>query len=113
TSFISPASDHQDTLGQLMTYTACQLASQFRTHFFSIFILGHIAHIIQWDREGVIVTKLIKYIKDSSLIEFFSNLAQAQDRLCGINITVTPASINEVDHARQTLDLPPETEMFK
>ncbi|KAL4064079.1 hypothetical protein V8B97DRAFT_2026170 [Scleroderma yunnanense] len=100
TSFISPASDHQDTLGQLMTYTACQLASQFRTHCFSIFILGHIAHIIQWDREGVIVTKLIKYIKDSSLIEFFSNLAQAQDRLCGINI-------------QQTLDLPPETEMFK
>lgn len=127
TSFIGSTSDHQDTLGQLATYAASQLASQFRTHCFSVFIRGHIARIIRWDREGAVVTEPIEYIEDGSLVEFFSRLSQAPDELRGIDVTVTLIDEadrerqneadrerwKEVDRARERLGLPPNTEMFK
>jgi len=71
-AFIGPLDNQQDTLGQIGTYAAAQLISQFCTHCFSLFILYDTACIIRWDREGAVVTEPIPYNTDSSLVKFFS-----------------------------------------
>ena len=84
-TFIGPSDNQQDTLGQIGTYAAAQLISQFRTHCFSVFILYDTTHIIRWDREGAVVTEPILYNIDSSLVEFFSWYLQAPPELHGVS----------------------------
>ncbi|KAF8833948.1 hypothetical protein BDN67DRAFT_865414, partial [Paxillus ammoniavirescens] len=89
------------------------LASQFCTHAFSLFILGPTARIIQWDREGTVITEPISYNNDSSLIQFFSWYSKAPPELRSIDTLVSLASGDEAAHARVKLGLPADTPMFK
>jgi Fungal protein kinase len=102
-----------DTLGQISTYAAAQLAAQYRTHAFSILIVRDIARLIRWDREGAIVTEPIAYNDDPSLVRFLALYSQASPQLRGIDTTVSLATANEAETARKELELPDKTKMFK
>ena len=115
-AFIGPSDNQQDTLGQIMTYAAAQLISQFRTHCFSLFVLYDTTHIIRWDMEGAVITKPILYNIDSSLVEFFSQYSQAPPELRSINTMISIAPGDEATAARGALGFsgtPPPTPMFK
>ncbi|KIM74741.1 hypothetical protein PILCRDRAFT_25867, partial [Piloderma croceum F 1598] len=60
-----------DTIGQITSYAAAQLGSQFRTHIYSILVIKDYARVIRWDRTGAIVTEPIYYNVDPTLAEFF------------------------------------------
>ena len=112
-AFIGPSDNQQDTLGQIETYAAAQLISQFRTHCFSLFILYDTARIIQWDREGAVITEPIPYNTDSSLVEFFSQYSQAPPELRGIDTTISIAPPDEATRARNALGFSGTPPMFK
>lgn len=61
-----------DTIGQITSYAAAQLGSQFRTCIYSILIIKDYARLIQWDRMGAIVTKPIHCNTNSLLANFFT-----------------------------------------
>ena len=48
-TIIRSSKNTDDTLGQITAYAAVQLAAQFRTHVYSVFILGCNARILHWD----------------------------------------------------------------
>jgi len=102
-----------DTLGQISSYAAAQLAAQFRTHAFSILIVRDTARLIRWDREGAIVTEPIAYNNDPSLVRFLALYSQASFQLRGMDTTVLRATANEAETARKKLELPDNTKMFK
>ncbi|KAG2059151.1 hypothetical protein BDR06DRAFT_828270, partial [Suillus hirtellus] len=70
-SLVSQMEKGMDTLGQIMSYTAAQLGTQFCTHVFSVLIVCDCAQIIRWDREGAIVTSTINYNNEPDLADFF------------------------------------------
>ncbi|KIM65568.1 hypothetical protein SCLCIDRAFT_52248, partial [Scleroderma citrinum Foug A] len=88
-SFISTKPNETNTLGQIGAYAGAQLASQFHTHCFSMYIIHDAAHIIRWERDGAIVMEPIYYNIDSALIQFFSQFSQAPPELWGIDTTVS------------------------
>jgi len=112
-AFIGRTDNQQDTLGQIGTYAAAQLISQFRTHCFSLFILHDTARIIRWDREGAVVTEPIPYNTNSGLVEFFSRYSQAPPELRGIDTTISIAPSDEATRARKALGLSGNPPMFK
>jgi Fungal protein kinase len=113
TSLVANTGNARDTLGQLSTYAAAQLAAQYRTHAFSIFVLRKKARIIRWDREGAIVTEPIEYDTDPSLVQFLSLYLMAPLQLRGIDTTVSVFTDPEAVSARIKLRLPAETPMFQ
>ncbi|KAF8229269.1 hypothetical protein L208DRAFT_1287467 [Tricholoma matsutake] len=48
-SFLHQTKTANDTLGQITSYAAAQLGSQFQTHLYSIFILKDTARLLQWE----------------------------------------------------------------
>ncbi|KIM50478.1 hypothetical protein SCLCIDRAFT_46435, partial [Scleroderma citrinum Foug A] len=80
-----------NTLGQSGAYAVVQLTAQYHTHCFSVYIYCATTHIIQWDREGAIITELIHYNEDPSLVTFFSQFLQAPPELHGIDTMVSTA----------------------
>ncbi|KAG1783472.1 hypothetical protein EV702DRAFT_959781, partial [Suillus placidus] len=70
-SFISQTKKDIDTLGQITSYTAAQLTTQYRTHTFSVLIIQDQACIIRWDSEGAVVTSSIHYNTEPHLADFF------------------------------------------
>ena len=59
--------------GQIASYTAAHLGSQFRTHIFSLLICGSFARFIRWDQASAIVSEHFNYVKDGHyLVEFIS-----------------------------------------
>ena len=79
----------RQTLGQVTRYATAHLASQFRTHVFSILLFTKSARLMRWDRAGLIVSEPIALDKPE-LAQFFwrFNNANAKDR--GYDSTVTP-----------------------
>ena len=57
-SFLHDSKAGKDTLGQITSYAAAQLGTQFQTHAFSVFILRDTARILQWDRSGTHIGNL-------------------------------------------------------
>lgn len=45
-----------DTRGRLVSYANAQMASQYRTHLFTVFICADKARLPRWDLAGVMVT---------------------------------------------------------
>lgn len=111
--FLGYTENDHDTLGQIGVYVAAQLASQFRTHVFSLFILRDTARIIRWDREGAVVTEPIFYNQSPLLAEFFSRYSMASSELRGVDTSVSPASEEEATRARIKLNLPTLAPMLK
>ena len=112
-AFIAATPNKTNTLGQIGAYTTSQLASQFCTHCYSVYVNRDHACIIRWERDGAIVTEPIFYNIDSALVRFFSQYSQAPPGLCGIDTTISPASTAEAKLARSKLDLPEDTDMFQ
>ena len=57
--------------GQLSSYGAALLGSQFRVHAFTVFICGKCARFIRWDRSGATVTRRFDYIDQPDIIARF------------------------------------------
>lgn len=112
-SVISHTEKGMDTLGQITSYAAAQLGTQFRTHAFSVLIVCDYARIIRWDREGAIVTSPIYYNDEPHLADFFHRYARASPEMRGVDTSVTLASDEEADLARSYLDIPRTARMFK
>ncbi|KAG1893158.1 uncharacterized protein F5891DRAFT_963450 [Suillus fuscotomentosus] len=112
-SLVSQTEKGMDTLGQITSYTAAQLGTQFRTHVFSVLIVRDCARITRWDREGAIVTSAINYNNDPDLADFFYCYAQASPKMCGVDTSITLAGDKEADLARSQLNIPSTTHMLK
>ncbi|KAI8968615.1 hypothetical protein BD414DRAFT_582105 [Trametes punicea] len=54
----------QDVLGQIMCYAVLVFDEQWRTHHFTLLILGGKARIFRWDRSGVVATPKFDYIEE-------------------------------------------------
>ncbi|KAK0186679.1 hypothetical protein F5146DRAFT_879255, partial [Armillaria mellea] len=59
--FESDSPPSRDTRGQLVSYANAQMASQYRTHLFTVFICTNRARLLRWDRSGVTVTHAFRY----------------------------------------------------
>ncbi|KAI8970802.1 hypothetical protein BD414DRAFT_540688 [Trametes punicea] len=63
----TPEADSQlrrDVLGQIMCYAVLVFDEQWRTHHFTLLILGGKARIFRWDRSGVVATSKFDYIEE-------------------------------------------------
>ena len=112
-SFLRETKSADDTLGQITSYAAAHLGSQFRTHVYSVFILKNTARIIRWDRSGAIVTEAIEYNNFSLLAEFFRRFSRAPPKVRGIDQSVSKPTSEETIIARQTLELDANVQLVK
>jgi len=95
-TFTHPSKNANNTLGQITSYAALHLATQFRTHVYSILIIRHLARILHWDRSGMIVMEAFKYDQCPHLAEFFHQYSRAPDDMHGKDRTVlTPTYAKE------------------
>jgi len=104
-SFLRESKAGDDTLGQITSYAAAQLGSQFRTHLYSIFVVEGTARILRWDRSGAIITEAIKYNESPFLAEFFRRYSKASPEMRGKDQSVSAVTPTEAGVARQALEL--------
>jgi hypothetical protein len=112
-SFIHHTKRANDTLGQISTYAAAQLGSQFRTHAFSVLIVKKLARILRWDRSGVISTEAFNYNELPFLAQFFQRYSRAPRDMRGIDESVSKPTAEESSVASKMLGLDPEVPLFK
>jgi hypothetical protein len=101
-SFEHDTEASKDTKGQITSYAVAQLATQFRTHIFTILICGGYARILRWDRSGAVVTAAFDYC-DRYLGEFFWRYDRTSPGDRGIDLSVSKPSEAEATLARQYL----------
>jgi hypothetical protein len=89
-----------DVLGQLTAYATSILSGQYRTHTFMVLIVKDYARLIRWDRSGAVFTKPINFNEDPHLIDFFIRYGLADREARGHDITVSPASSQDVKDAQ-------------
>ncbi|KAK7030419.1 hypothetical protein VNI00_014163 [Paramarasmius palmivorus] len=98
--------------GQMASYAGAQMASQFRTHYFSVWARGNAARLIRWDRGGVVVTRKFDYAQEPCLAKFLWCFDGADLATQGYDTSVTVADKdNEMDapyieKAKSELGLP-------
>ncbi|KAH9486112.1 hypothetical protein JR316_0000176 [Psilocybe cubensis] len=56
------------TRGQIAAYAGVAMSMSFRSHFFSLLILGEFARFMRWDRRGAVVSTRFSYIERPNLI---------------------------------------------
>lgn len=96
---LNKSSSAHNTLGQIGTYIAVQMDSQYRTHAFFVLIVGDYARLMRWDRGGVIFTDPINYNKQSELVEFFERYDTAPPEVRGSDESVGQPYSKERDAA--------------
>jgi hypothetical protein len=90
--------------GQLASYAAAHMGSQFRVHAFSVFICGHFARFIRWDRAGAIVSERFDYTMQSTpLADFFWRYSHLDPRSRGDDTSVSMPSNDETLRAHRLL----------
>ena len=102
-----------DTLGQITSYAAAQLGSQFRTCIYSVLIVKDKARLIRWDRTGAIVTEAFCYNSNRTLAEFFRRYHKAPPNIRGVDTTVTVPTPDEIRLARECLRFGEHTRYVK
>jgi Fungal protein kinase len=105
-----------DTRGQITCYTTKQLASQFRTHAFSVVICKDTARLIHWDRSGAVVTQSFSYVEEAWLANFFWRYTHSSQAVRGIDESVTAltdANAPYVQRARVALELDDGMPLFR
>ncbi|KAK0443476.1 hypothetical protein EV421DRAFT_519174 [Armillaria borealis] len=104
-----------DTRGQLVSYANAQMASQYRTHLFTVFICADKARLLRWDRPGVIVTRAFPYDSGEStyLQEFFWRLSHADGATRRWDITVTEPTRDEAALAWHSLSADESEVLYK
>lgn len=88
------------TRGQIASYAAAQLGTQFRTHIFSLLICGSFARFIRWDRASAIVSKRFDYVVDGHYLAEFISRYSSQNH-GGVDASVSPATSHETDLATE------------
>jgi len=112
-TIVRSSKNADDTLGQITAYAAVQLAAQFRTHAYSVFILGCNARILRWDRLGTIVTEAFEFSKSPYLVDFFRRYSGTTDEICGKDGTVSTPTTAEQYKARRALKLDQNVTLHK
>jgi len=112
-TIICSSKNANDTLGQITAYAAVQLAAQFRTHAYSVFILGCNARILHWDRSGTIVMEAFEFSKSPYLVDFFHRYSGTTDKMRGKDGTVLMPTTAEQYKARRTLKLDQNVTLHK
>ncbi|KAF8798329.1 hypothetical protein BYT27DRAFT_7151134 [Phlegmacium glaucopus] len=105
-----------DTRGQITFYATKQLASQFRTHAFSVIICKDTARLIHWDRSGAVVTQAFSYVEEAWLASFFWRYTHSSRAVHGVDESVTAptdADAAYVQRARAALELDDDKPLFK
>ena len=105
-----------DTTGQITCYATQQLARQFRTHTFSVFICQDRARLIHWDRSGAVVTGAFSYVDQPWLANFFWRYTHSSPAVRGVDESVTASTDtdrDDVQKARVALELKDEMPLFK
>ncbi|TFY69131.1 hypothetical protein EVG20_g3283 [Dentipellis fragilis] len=93
--------------GQLISYAAAHMSTQFRCFCFSICIINETdARLMRWDRSGVIVTERFNFTQeDSPLADFLWRFNHLNGVQRGFDLSVTPASDEETRLARDDFDM--------
>jgi hypothetical protein len=99
---ITDSSQGRKNLGQIATYVAIQMNSQYRTHTFFVLVFKNYARLMRWDRSGAIFTTPISYDTQPELFEFFEAYNKATPEARGIDESVTEPTPDEIDAARET-----------
>lgn len=107
----------KDTKGQITSYAAAHLASQFRNFAYSVIVCGAKgktwARLLRWDQSGAMVTRSFPLHSTTSdeqdgpkkLAEFFWRYNRLSRQQRGLDPTVTRASGPAVEAARKELKL--------
>ena len=103
--FMSTGTDACNTAGQITAYTTQMLGAQYRTHTFTILVFKDFSRLIRWDRAGAIVTAPICHKSDPYLSDFLIRYNEASPKTRGHDITVTPATQEEVQCAQSVSEL--------
>jgi hypothetical protein len=104
-SFLCDSKAGVDTTGQITTYAAAQLGSQFRTCVYSVLIIQSYARLIRWDRTGAIISEPIDFNQQPHLVEFFRRYFKASPKLRGVDTTVGVPTADKALAARNCLQL--------
>jgi hypothetical protein len=91
--------------GQITSYTAMLLSTQYRTHTFSVLVVGDYARLIRWDRASAVIIEPIYYNKDPSLFDFLLRYDHANTAMHGHDTTVGLPTADEERNARTLDDL--------
>ncbi|KAI0724850.1 hypothetical protein C8Q72DRAFT_647456 [Fomitopsis betulina] len=99
--FVRSGVGAEGSLGQMAEYVAKIFRRQHRTHLFTLFIFQGQARVIRWDRAGAIVSTVIDFEQQPSLLHEiiwrYAHMSQAQR---GFDTTAVLASKEEVDAMR-------------
>ena len=91
--------------GQIISYTACQFASQHRCFTFSILFLDDYVRFIRWDRAGAIVTKRFNWRDDpkplARFLWLFNHLSDAER---GYDTSISKPTPQEIKLTKKKLD---------
>ncbi|ETW82699.1 hypothetical protein HETIRDRAFT_382749 [Heterobasidion irregulare TC 32-1] len=91
--------------GQIISYTACQFASQHRCFTFSILFLDDHVRFIRWDRAGAIVTKRFNWRDDpkplARFLWLFNHLSDAER---GYDTSISKPAPREITLTKKKLD---------
>ncbi|KAA1467249.1 hypothetical protein DENSPDRAFT_832253 [Dentipellis sp. KUC8613] len=93
--------------GQLISYAAAHMSTQFRCFCFSVCIINECdARLLRWDRSGVVVTERFNFTgEDSPLADFLWRFNHLNGVQRGYDLTVTPASDEETRLAQDDFDM--------
>ena len=87
--FEADTSEGMQTLGQMTTCVAAQMAQQLRPWAYSVVLCGGHARFVRWDRSGAIFTPCFNYEMSGHLERFFTSYSSLDDRSHGIDTSTT------------------------
>ncbi|KZT18489.1 hypothetical protein NEOLEDRAFT_153514, partial [Neolentinus lepideus HHB14362 ss-1] len=104
--FESDAEERESVRGQIIGYAEAMLSHQHRTHVFSLLVLGDHVRFIRWDRSGAMVSQLVDYVQDPTMLAHFlwrfSKLAPSQ---AGFDVTAEEIKKESTEYRLMTSGL--------
>jgi hypothetical protein len=97
-SFEHETEASKDAMGEITSYAVAQLATQFRTHIFTILVCGGYPRLLRWDRSGAVVTAAFDYCS-RFLGEFFWRYDRTSSGDRGVDLSVSIPCEAECRHA--------------
>ncbi|KAI5115959.1 hypothetical protein M0805_002678 [Coniferiporia weirii] len=109
--FVKESKIAQETLGKMTSHAIALLDSSFRTHAFSVLVIGQMARFLRWDRAGAIVSEPVEYTEDANVFaEFFHRFDRFTPEQRGHDTTVSDPSIEEREKATEAFTKRDENE---
>ena len=100
--FEKDSDDARLVRGQLASYAAAHMGSQFRVHAFTVLICGNFARLIRWDRDGATVTRRFNYgQRPQTLADFFWRFAHLDRRQRGYDASASSASPDDIQRIQR------------